>query len=346
MERFEVIVVGAGPGGLACARILAAGGCRVLVLERAREIGPKVCAGGVTWDGLIRRVPDSLFEAAFSRQDVYTPWQRVQVRERFPMVATVDRGRLGHWMAGQATDAGARLRPGATVTNVVGRELTVQGEDGQLSRLCCDHLVGADGSASLVRRSLGLSSRRLGVGIHAQIPGQFPRMEWHLDPARFASGYAWVFPHRATASVGIYGLRSHAGTARLHRALRQWAAIRGVDLSAAPLKAALVNCDYQGHCFGNTWLVGDAAGLASGLTGEGIFPALLSGEVVAEAILDSPLAAERAVQLARLLRRQHLHHRILDRARQCGIGTRLLLEGLILLLRLRLLRFSTLEMVA
>lgn len=345
MEHFEVIVVGAGPGGLSCARLLAEGGCRVLVLERGRDLGAKVCAGGVTWDGLIRLVPDRFFEAVFRRQDIFTPRQAVVVTEKNPMVATVDRHRLGRWMAEQAIAAGVELRSGVTALAVAAGEITVREADGAVRRLACEHLVGADGSASLVRRSLGLTSRRLGVGIHVQVPGRFVRMEWHLDPARFGSGYAWVFPHRDSASVGVYGLRSSMAPAVLRSALLCWAAERGIDVTGTPLRAALVNCDYRGHCFGRTWLVGDAAGLASGLTGEGIFPALLSGEVVAAAILGRGEGGAQG-RFDRLLRRQRLHHRVQDLAGRGGPRAGMLLELLVLLLRLRVLRFSTLEMSA
>ena len=56
----DILIIGAGPGGLACAKVLAEQGRKVLVLERRQEIGPKVCAGGITWDGLIRLVPEEL----------------------------------------------------------------------------------------------------------------------------------------------------------------------------------------------------------------------------------------------------------------------------------------------
>ena len=46
----NAVIVGAGPGGLACARLLAEHGLDVLVLERKKEAGPKVCGGGITWD--------------------------------------------------------------------------------------------------------------------------------------------------------------------------------------------------------------------------------------------------------------------------------------------------------
>ena len=62
MDSFSVIIVGAGPGGLACATLLAGHGLDVLVLEKKPVPGPKVCGGGITWRGLIQRVPESLVD--------------------------------------------------------------------------------------------------------------------------------------------------------------------------------------------------------------------------------------------------------------------------------------------
>jgi flavin-dependent dehydrogenase len=47
-ESYDVVIVGAGPGGLACARALAGSGKRVLVLEKAASLGKKICAGELT----------------------------------------------------------------------------------------------------------------------------------------------------------------------------------------------------------------------------------------------------------------------------------------------------------
>ena len=68
MQSFSVIIVGAGPGGLACASLLAEHGVDVLVLERKPKVGPKVCGGGITWEGLIKRIPEHLIEGAFPVQ--------------------------------------------------------------------------------------------------------------------------------------------------------------------------------------------------------------------------------------------------------------------------------------
>jgi geranylgeranyl reductase len=46
----DILIVGAGPGGLTCGRLLAEQGREVVILERNNVIGAKVCAGGITWD--------------------------------------------------------------------------------------------------------------------------------------------------------------------------------------------------------------------------------------------------------------------------------------------------------
>ena len=55
--NYDVVIIGGGPGGLHCGQILARSGARVLILEKNKVIGQKVCAGGITWQGLIERVP-------------------------------------------------------------------------------------------------------------------------------------------------------------------------------------------------------------------------------------------------------------------------------------------------
>lgn len=63
MQFFEVIIIGAGPGGLKCAEILGNSSFSVLVLEKNEVIGPKVCAGGLTGKGIKHMdIPPQLIE--------------------------------------------------------------------------------------------------------------------------------------------------------------------------------------------------------------------------------------------------------------------------------------------
>ena len=93
--HFHTVIVGAGPGGLACARILGEHGIQTPVIERHETIGAKVCAGGITWGGLISRVPQDLAEKSFPVQHIITRLQKVRIEEPTPIIATVNRIKLG-----------------------------------------------------------------------------------------------------------------------------------------------------------------------------------------------------------------------------------------------------------
>lgn len=341
MEQTEILVVGGGPGGLACATMLAQNGARVVLAERKPVVGPKVCAGGITWHGLIKHVPPSLIEREFPEQLIVTPRQRLVVAEKNPIIATVNRQRLGGWMAGQAAEAGVTLLSGARVSGLAVNRATLERDNGQRLTVTFEHLVGADGSNSVVRRFLGLPTTAMGLGLNCMAPGAHPRMEWHLDAPLFGSGYAWIFPHCEVTSIGAYGDCRHFTAQRLKQRLLLWADRQGLRLDAQTLRAGLVNFDYRGVRFAQGWLVGDAAGLASGLTGEGIYPALVSGQAVARMILDPRNSAPELQTLARKHRR---HSRVATLAgnapRLCGP----LMEALVLFLRMKIIDFHSLEM--
>jgi flavin-dependent dehydrogenase len=334
-SSYHSIVVGAGPGGLACATVLARAGKEVLLIERRQEVGPKVCAGGITWSGLCKVLPAELMERSFHRQHIFSPLQRLVLDSPVPVISTVDRKAMGQWMLEQAIAAGVVVKTGIRALAVNEKHL-----DTSAGRFTFRHLVGADGSTSLVRRFLGLASKRMSAGIHYLVQGDFRQMEWHLDQRLFRSGYAWIFPREGVASVGAYAGGPGIRPLELRQHLDLWAHRRGLDLSGSRLQAALINFDYQGWRFGNVFLIGDAAGLASGLTGEGIYPAIVSGEAVARTIIDHHFQAE---QLERLIRKQQRHLRLLHLLRS-GLACRLGAEAFVFALRTGLAGFDNLEM--
>ncbi len=346
MDTFDAIIIGAGPGGLHCATILARHGVKVLVLERKPIIGPKVCAGGIPYHALAElAIPPEIQEASFPSQVIRTPWQQVRVRYPEPVITTVNRERLGAWQEAKARQAGALIRTGAAVTAI-----TATTVETTMGRIAYRTLIGADGSASMVRRHLNLGSRLLGTGINYQLPGRWPEMEWHLDPQRFGSGYAWIFPHGQTTSIGAYADRSDLTAPLLHQRLLAWAKERGIELLASGggeeraegrARAALINYDYRGWNFDPLFLVGDAAGLASGFTGEGIYPAIVSGETVARTILDPNYQPAR---LHHLLARQRLHNRLQKFYTGNKVLCQISLEMLVLAIRTKLIGFAALEM--
>jgi geranylgeranyl reductase len=338
----KTLIIGAGPGGLACAKILAEKGEDVLVLDKKTVLGSKVCAGGITWSGLISRVPEKLAEQSFCKQYVQTPLQRICIEEKKPIIATVNREKLGAMMATQAKDAGASIRTAALVRKIGTHSITLQDTSSrQTEKISFEYLVGADGSSSLVRRHLGLTSEKLGVGINYFIPGKADKMEWHLNNRLFANGYAWIFPHAETISIGAYAPRQSINAKRLKNSLLIWAKKQGYSLEQEQARAEFINFDFQGYRFGNTFLVGDAAGLASGLTGEGIYPAIISGEQVAQCILNPNHNSD---VMDRLIKKHEKHSKAAQFTAKNGILNTILAELMTLSLRSGILKFDKLEM--
>ncbi len=337
MKTFHTIIIGAGPGGLACARKLAENNIDVLVLERKARVGPKTCAGGITWSGLVQRFPSELIEKSFRRQHIRSAWQQTVISCQDPIIATVNRETLGRWMLDKARQAGATVLTSSPVKNITEQEVTTVGGATYRFR----HLVGADGSSSLVRKFLGLPSEQRGLGIHYEVDGEFDQMIWHLDPDLFDYGYGWIFPHKTGASIGAYVWKNDPGPGLLKQKLDNWIKKHGIDTGSARLRAGLINSDFQGYCFGNMFLVGDAAGLASGLTGEGIYPAIVSGETVASLLLGN---GQRTDCLDSIIKKQRRHSRLIRLASTNRLLCKLLIETFILGLRIGIFNFTDLEM--
>ncbi|MBU1567937.1 MAG: NAD(P)/FAD-dependent oxidoreductase [Proteobacteria bacterium] len=339
---YDVIIIGAGPGGLACAAAAASHGLTTLVLERKQIIGRKVCAGGITWNGLLKKIPFDISEKQFAKQQVFTRFQKVCVLSPTPIIATVNREKLAQKMAQLAIEAGGEIRLGCKVSSIdYCRVLCEDKVTGRKEELAFRFLVGADGSSSLVRRYLGLPVSDIGIGINYQIPGDYPEMQWHLDSSLFANGYAWVFPHRNTASIGAYVNAKHMKASTLKANLHTWGDKQGYPLRQHKASAELINFDFRGWHFDNTFLVGDAAGLASGLTGEGIYPAIISGETVGHFLANPEYDV---TPLRHLIKNQARHRKMVTLTGKNRALATAASEIVTFCLKTRILDFSHIEM--
>lgn len=338
--KCDVLIAGGGPAGLRCARKLAEQGIRVILIERQAAIGKKVCAGGITWSGLIKRLPGDLIERSFQKQRISTRFQSVILSSEHPMVATVNREKLGSYMAGQAREKGVEILTGIKIRDIAqqGVKVTSQGKDFTIRY---DFLVGADGSNSRIRSYLGLQTAAAGIGLNYTFPGKFPEMMWNFDSKRFGSGYSWIFPHRECFSAGAFASGPAVRVQRLKAGLDGWLQKTGLSLENMRVQAEKVNSDYRGYRFNRVFLLGDAAGLASPLTGEGIFPAILSAETVANLIVDEHFEPR---QLEILIKKHQAHKTMQRLAATSPIAALILSELSAFLLKHDKLSFTQFEM--
>lgn len=290
MERFDVVIVGAGPGGLRCAEILSKTNKKVLLLEKNQEVGPKVCAGGLTRKCYnLLKLPPELIEKSYSSAVFKAPWVKTSLEFGEIFGYTVSRRRLGAWQLEKLKNTDVKIRIDTEVSLINARDIELKSGE----KIGYDYLVGADGSNSIVRKFLKLPVKKIGVGFQYIVPQKFPDIEIHFDSKLFGPWYAWIFPYKNSTSVGFGCFPTIMPMETARKNFQKWADKKGLDLRQGELQAHPINCDYRGYRFGNIFLVGDAAGLASGLTGEGIYQAIVSGEEVAKIIINPNYKAKK-----------------------------------------------------
>ena len=291
----EVIIVGAGPAGSTLARLLAEAGREVLLLDKATFPRPKTCGGGITppakallppltgvWRGELRRLTFR-----------YRGADSLTITSATPLTYLVDRPSFDAALLAGAELAGAQVRTGVTLKAATADEGGVNLEtDLGLFR---GHLaVGADGALGRFGPALGLGGSRPGLALEAEIPLARPQItgEGIIDYGFGSPGYGWLFPKEGLSSVGLgsYALGGkhlkeefHSFLASLGLSLAASHSLRGHPIPVAGTGGPLIRP--------RAAVIGDAAGLADPLSGEGIRYALLSAHFLAETIL-SPKAAQ------------------------------------------------------
>jgi flavin-dependent dehydrogenase len=305
VEQYDVIIVGGGPAGLQCAGILSRSDLRVLLLEKNEQFGDKLCAGGLTIRDLeLLPLPDHVIQQSVSHAVIRSRRRSASTITPVPYLFTVDRKELGAYQRGLLDGTSVTVMTRSQVTEIDSDRITLRNGQTYGYRT----LVGADGYASLVRRHLGLSVRRRLIGFQYTIPlaAVDPVVEIYLEARRFHVWYAWIFPHRDTVAVGCCCDPDVVDHIRVKEQFHDWLREKGIGTGDAKLESHPIGYDYRGVRFGNIFLAGEAAGLTSGLTGEGIYQSLASGQEVAHMIMDpdySPELLGRVLKYNRMLER-------------------------------------------
>ena len=295
---YDLVVVGAGFAGLACARRAAERGLSVLVLDRKSEPGEHIHTTGIlvkeAWEEWA--APTRLVREIRGVR-VYDPKHRFVdlERENYFFMAT-DTGPLMRHLVEETRRAGAEVRFGEPFEDVAPGRIPLMLESaGDSSRggsgVTCRFLVGADGARSRVAESFGLDrNRRLLKGVEWEfepLSSVGDSLHCFVDP-ECAPGYiGWVVPGVGVTQVGLAVHRDRRADIRkfIDRIdpLFGLSGRRVVDRRGGliPIGGPLRN--FHGD---RVLLVGDAAGMVSPLTAGGIHNAYRYGKLAAVAIAE------------------------------------------------------------
>lgn len=308
-DRYDAIVVGAGPAGSAAARRLAGAGLRTCLIDKAVFPRQKLCGGLITARSraIFERTFGRAWEPAlFSRPEeiaFFSAGRMLGQPHRGPDFHLTMRFDFDHYLVRLALDAGVEGRFGRRIETLDLEDRTVLLDDG--SRLSYGALVAADGvNSQIAKRIFGraFDDATIGFALETEapveaLPEQGRRLE--IDFAAAEWGYGWVFPKPGSVTIGVCGRQ--ADNPDLRAKMTAYLAAKGLDAKALKIRGQFLpfgDCRSDpAHEGGAVLFVGDAAGAVDPITGEGIAYAMETGAAAGDAIVRAKAEGVSPAQL-------------------------------------------------
>jgi len=323
----QIAIVGAGPAGAWASTLLARRGHSVTLID-SQVPWEKPCGGGVTAKALSGF---GVFESDLPRTNIeritiyFGDTRSVSVTPK-ESVAVLSRRELSRYLITETEKSGVTLlKERVTQIDRAQRGWRVTTRN---SSVQSDFLIGADGATSLVRRSVGagLKPEDLCVTLGYLIPGNFPsHMKIYFVPS--FEGYIWSFPRPTHTSYGLITRSEPGWTARAKMLLSNFIAadlgaevLEQAEFYSAPVPCLGPRAWKKNQISGDGWaLIGDAAGLVDPITGEGIYYAFKSAQILADTI-DRPdqYASKVGLEIVRELARASRMYKRFYRGRFFG----------------------------
>lgn len=300
-EKYDCIVVGAGPAGSMAAKTMAENGLGVLLLEKDKFIGhPLSCAECISVLGLHQFFePDPRWICAKVHKLLLVSPSGNRMEMDHPDAAYVlDRKLFDRELAEKAGSCGAEVRVDSSAVDLVENENRISGirvkENGEEKEYYAEVIIGADGIESRVGRWAGIdTSLELGrldsafqyLLISDEIDPE--QIEFYVGERLAPGGYAWIFPKgKNCANVGLGITPALAPDLKPKELLEEFVKGRFSRFSVDETMMGGIPTFSRDNVIvkKNVLLVGDAGRIIDSLSGAGIANALLSGKIAGQVV--------------------------------------------------------------
>ena len=290
MASRRIAIVGGGPSGALCAERLASAGFEVSVFDE-HLAWEKPCGGGLTHKAL-RSYPFLLNgphpKKVIQRVELISGnGERAQLGLDHPIVI-YSRAVLNGLLLERAADAGCRIvRSHVSSVDITGQSPSFTAENAIQH---ADFLILASGARnSFFPATRPLAPADLEITLGYFVPSRADAIQ--VKFVRGLQGYIWSFPRCDHLSVGICGSLARHTSRELHRHLAQFMRDERISTGDARFYSHVLPSPrahtLASRCVaGPNWaLIGDAAGWVDPITGEGLYYALRSGELLADSLI-------------------------------------------------------------
>lgn len=234
-DKFDAIIVGAGPAGAACAYTLAQAGKQVLMIERGDSPGSKNITGGRFYTYALEMLAAGLYaEAPLERKvtheqimmlggeravniDFHDP--SFNKEGTIPISYSILRARFDAWLAGKAEEMGAMLACGIRVDQLLEKDGKIVGVLAGEDEMYADVVIAADGVNSFMAQKAGLigdiDAHTVGVGVKEiiELPASAIEQRFNLKADEGAArmilgctagihGGGFLYTNKASISLG------------------------------------------------------------------------------------------------------------------------------------------------
>jgi geranylgeranyl reductase family protein len=305
-RAYDVIIVGGGPAGSTAGYLLSRSGFKVLLIDKSTFPRHKLCGGcitdktvkllervfGVTADDLKK---NGVINFESSRYEIFRKDKLLSKRDSPAPFYFVERHRYDNFFLRKAQQAGTEVIEGERCTSLDISGSKVTTSTGRMFE--AKVIIGADGFNSTVRQSFtGFDQRKwnenLAVALEifvnrSDVKKQIDCPTLYFDFIEF--GYAWIFPNKDRLTIGICGLNK-INKKTIFRSFNNFLTAVGFrdleNLKSYGYYVPYGNFLLKPVCK-NALLLGDAAGFADPLLGEGVFFSQRSAELASQVIKDA-----------------------------------------------------------
>lgn len=324
-NQTDVIVVGAGPAGIACAITLAKNGKEVVLIERGLFAGSKNVFGGAIYTEATKEIfPNFETEAPIERRTVEHNFAilgendstTITYRKDDNSSYSVIRGKFDRWAAEEAKKAGVYLVEETVVRELIKENNKIVGVKTELEDFYADVVVLADGVNSLLAKQIGLrkefSTHDLALSVKEviKLDKETINQKFRLKDSEGSIVEIFGGPMLGMLGLGFMYTNKDSITIGLGVTINELVekGLRPFDLldklkqhpTIAPLIEGGTLKEYSAHMIpeggykkipqltdNGVIIVGDAAMLVNNLHWEGTNLALISGKLAAETIIDA-----------------------------------------------------------